>query len=1050
MSLNLPHPQLKLPSPNDAIRVEPKAPEKTQDSKGLPLGVVEKNGVHYFSDHKGGFVNLDQNGNIQKFAHVGDEMVKIMPLPVVTAALPTEQSFQLLNNAPPKISLIAAGEAPDPNKNVFGGEVQNNTPGTIPLNVQDLKLVGAMFGNTLPANTSNALTELYKNLGFNPSKMFGNPSNGYSVLDQLAIAFPLFNATNAGTMLEQKTAFITVGVKGIDYLIASQTAAIRKHEQLHRSGLIDDQQYRLVLAKHETEIRRLRNFLDIYSINLNNTINNNRDLQQTVDLNRFKNLLVGLKNKTNDAFTLQQLNWNTLITNSKTLGQNVQNNIQDGDRKLNDIYITTRTTFNDTIKSTYKPTAQHPTPEYSGNNARIPSAINGGEISLNDKQRSDLRNAIDPISAGQLPSLLAVDVKAGGITFLQTQGAAAEAINNMPSALARLNGMNLDDTAILKRFGVPRKALVAELEMIDRWKADPKLYASINEPAIKAPTAIDVDKAMIQAKLDVEKMTELPLEFREKITAMNQETFNAVVLTMTYQATVNQAAKGAGLIGSAFGPMGAVGAYTAAKGAVATFRSITAEFGAANVDLQQLPNIIGQVARGENLTLAMKGMYLAKFNNLLARDSLNETIRARNISLDSSSNSRNSVREAVTSFKARVTALQQQYRGPTQASYLNLDNAKFLDNLQKQNLRVDAQIAKNNIEIATGNNKNAVAAYTASLTAEKKGVFDYDLALVTKAMVKFNAEQVRFMLDHSFRDKLVKTSEGLIVSHLLINQASETIKKQLSPADADKLTLNDSRVLKLAAVLTKNEFLKQNPESVKILNANGGKNIIGQAAISIVRDGSFAFAKQYAPFNITPVPTTSAEIKKLPDAFVAWSLNGKATPRKEAPVAPQPQPKLTEPSPPKRPNKPVTPPQEPVPAPSLPARAPSPQNPKSQKNIDGNLYFSKAELIKHNTLLNLYLKNEKLNDYFLKVTASEYRNRNTKVSPENQRLVNDKLRVRFIELSTIAFAVPKSSEGSSAKCRDAAVKSLERLHTSPDIAAFLKETNGTVNAYFGR
>jgi hypothetical protein len=132
---------------------------------------------------------------------------------------------------------------------------------------------------------------------------------------------------------------------------------------------------------------------------------------------------------------------------------------------------------------------------------------------------------------------------------------------------------------------------------------------------------------------------------------------------------------------------------------------------------------------------------------------------------------------------------------------------------------------------------------------------------------------------------------------------------------------------------------------------------------------------------------------------------------------------------------------------SPPQASPTDKQPR-QKSI----YFKDSEIKAHWEVFTANLASGKNRQYFDSSHGAEYADKNKKAG-DSKKTSSDDMKLlyrRFEELRTILEVLPPTSTGNSQQMRKAAAGSLDRLHTAPNVQAFLIETNGTVNAFYGK
>ncbi len=128
-----------------------------------------------------------------------------------------------------------------------------------------------------------------------------------------------------------------------------------------------------------------------------------------------------------------------------------------------------------------------------------------------------------------------------------------------------------------------------------------------------------------------------------------------------------------------------------------------------------------------------------------------------------------------------------------------------------------------------------------------------------------------------------------------------------------------------------------------------------------------------------------------------------------------------------------------------------PSNPPNNSRKK-SIYFSDSDINEHWKQFTENLASGKNRKYFDKSHGAEYADKDKKTGSGKKTSAEDMklLYRRFEELRTVLEVLPPTSTGASKQMRDAADGSLKRLHSAPNVQAFLTETNGTVNAFFGK
>jgi hypothetical protein len=708
-------------------------------------------------------------------------------------------------------------------------------------------------------------------------------------LNKLYAWMNISNPTGLGSVTEQQQAAIRNVVDSLASENANRALAIQRTELMYRKGIISEEAFRNRLARITLDVQDQRFLMDAASNQYSIKNLGFQDRQLTADLKRLDESLKILDIKLQNSIEVTKLQVQTARINADTLVLRTNTAILSNKFSLNDLV---RGQAEALEGATAPRTGTKPRAVVGDDNwSLLPGLI--GDVPYTPEQATALRKALAPLTNNPRDVVsrgLPTDVTPGvGLTPGQAREATADSQARLNNSLINLNKLSEQD---LKQFGVTREQLAREVAMLEKPAGTPIERGSYSQllSNLNIPTKVEYDAAWAKSKAEVERDVSIPAEVRAFVKGLDIEIYAAWVTSMSiYGAEKASQATAAGL--GAFGGIpGVIAGYGLAKGGAATFREIS-QFTEQNPN--GWANVIGGIIRNANLMNAFRGLEQSKTGVMVRAESLDLTRQAYELSIERTGLDRLRLNQNIDSLQKRQEALDIQYKTlgiTSQRTYV----AERVTDVLEQSRKTDQEIAKAQQANATVNRDAARGNYRFAQTAEQQLIFEKNLAITVNAMIKFNGKQIGLIVANGTGDIVIKTDTGLIVSRENLDLARRFLQSQIygrtdsagalaSPRPSVELAYDDPRILKAAAVLTQQQFNKQYPDAAAILQSGGGMNVVGQVAVSLVRDGKLDAARDYSPFNNRPVPTSLPQLEKYEAGYKkVWPV-GNSSPGTEAP-----------------------------------------------------------------------------------------------------------------------------------------------------------------------
>jgi hypothetical protein len=721
-------------------------------------------------------------------------------------------------------------------------------------------------------------------------KFMGGDIEGYSLPDVMAkldylLQIAILNPGGAGSTIEQLQAARTVVIRAMTAEVQNQLNTIRKLDLLYRDRMITADIYALNLRAAMNELRGLRNAMDLINNQFSALSNQLGYSILAVDRDRLALNVENLKVRLAAAEKIGQEQLSTIKINADTSALNVTaqtkafNYLMQG---WGQYAVDARGRAIGTV------------PGSSNRNPYVVPNVLGSAV-LSTEQQSSLTRALFPATTANNQAQTSVPGDSGLGQYITPEIARNATLNQQQNIARGLSTLaSLSNEQIQTRYGSSRANLESDLVRLNIAQPKPlnrSPYQQILTNRVKYPNLTQADYAKLKSQ--VEQSAQLSPDFVKFIKGLNQAQFQALVLTTVAIGSVGQLGKVGGGIGLIFGGVGAIPGYWLGKALEGTINTVAGEAGYIPQSWASFSNSLGTYVRSNNLVLTEVTRLQTIESLSIQREQL--TITQQQLAIRESSNN---ISEAELVKSVEQTEAQQQRL--TLAREALTQRADQLDislanrDLLLLSLRVDRQIQENNLAIAQANRGQAETNQRIAQTLNQQIPYNGNLNIVVRAGLDFNADVAAIMIRNGIpTDKFVAvTRNGLLISVANLEAARRELSNTgtqgasiLTGTTEGEQNSDNISVLRRAAQITEQQFAQKYPEAWRILNFQGGDNVVGRLGTEFLLTGRLRNIERYSPFNNATPPSQLPDNYRLSDPKIVWRYET-ATPDAPTPRAP--------------------------------------------------------------------------------------------------------------------------------------------------------------------